>query len=420
MNIRKPRLIIKIWFFLFIFWGIYTPVANIIGPEITAISFVFFDFILLLLAIITRINLFYLLETSKIFFLMIAIFLASIYVGFRSSLSGNDTRLFQNLQIELQIVFFFLILVLMYYRFGFTKFDILKLFLDVAFFQSVVSIFMLLSPALHNIALNLYYAGRPENVFINAKRIYGFSSEYTFTTPIVNGILGVISVFLTIKKSKFFLIYLLPILLLVLLNGRTGLVIFFVGTMIVIIKNSKNIFRLCILLVISILGIGFSFYSLSILSPDTFTWIISFFDDTSNLLNGNLTGNYAELGMQYPFQNLLFGYGFRIYDLNSIVSNITILTRSDIGYANDLFLGGVVYIVLLYIPILLYVYNSDKQDNNFKRSGISLFFVIAMLIADYKGEAMRNGNLLLMVVTLAMLIRIPKNMKLEEQTYGKL
>ncbi|MGB2541247.1 polysaccharide polymerase, partial [Leuconostoc suionicum] len=161
----------------------------------------------------------------------------------------------------------------------------------------------------------------------------------------------------------------------------------------------------------SAFGIYLTFYLLKTLSQDTYVWIISFFSDTLNLINGDATGNYTQLGMQLPKDNLLFGYGFRIYDLNTILSNITIYQRSDIGYANDLFLGGIVYIILLYIPILFYVYLSTANDNKFKGTGLSFFLVIALLIADYKGETMRNGNLLLLVITLSMLFRIPKRKK---------
>lgn len=401
----------KIIILLLTFWGLYTPIANLIGSFSTSLSFVFLDILLLLYLIMSKIAVIKVLQDIKLVGLLIAIFIASLYVAFRSGLSGNESRIFQNLQIEVQIIYFFELLLVMYYRFKYSKYDIMLSFLNVVMIQGVIAILMLLLPTFHNVALHLYYAGNTENLFISAKRIYGLSSEYTFTTPIVNGIFGTIAVFFSLKKSKLYLLYLPIILLLVLLNGRTGLIVFAVGSIIILIKNSENIINLVVLLVFGSLGIYLTFYLLRMFSPDTYIWINSFFSDTSNLINGNATGNYTQLGMQIPHDNLLFGYGFRIYDLNTIVSNITIFQRSDIGYANDLFLGGIIYILLLYIPILIYVFFSTMNDKGFKGTGLSLLLVIALLIADYKGETMRNGNLLLTVITVSMLFRIPREEK---------
>ncbi|MCM6827454.1 hypothetical protein [Leuconostoc mesenteroides] len=407
----RPGVLVKILLILLIFWGLYTPIANLIGSVATSLSFVVFDVLLFLYLVFSKIEIIKLVQKTKLLELLVAIFVASVYVAFRSAFSGNESRIFQNLQIEVQIIYFFELLLAMHYRFRYSKYEIMLFFLNVVMIQGLIAISMLFLTNFHNVALYLYYAGSTENAFISAKRIYGLSSEYTFTTPIVNGIFGVIAVFFSLKKSKLYLLYLPIILLLVLLNGRTGLVVFGIGSIIIIFKNAKRLSSLLILSASSALGIYLTFYLLKTLSQDTYVWIISFFSDTLNLINGDATGNYTQLGMQLPKDNLLFGYGFRIYDLNTILSNITIYQRSDIGYANDLFLGGIVYIILLYIPILFYVYLSTANDNKFKGTGLSFFLIIALLIADYKGETMRNGNLLLLAITLSMLFRIPKRKK---------
>ncbi|MFK8245191.1 hypothetical protein [Leuconostoc mesenteroides] len=407
----RPGVLVKILLILLIFWGLYTPIANLIGSVATSLSFVVFDVLLFLYLVFSKIEIIKLVQKTKLLELLVAIFVASVYVAFRSAFSGNESRIFQNLQIEVQIIYFFELLLAMHYRFRYSKYEIMLFFLNVVMIQGLIAISMLFLTNFHNVALHLYYAGSTENAFISAKRIYGLSSEYTFTTPIVNGIFGVIAVFFSLKKSKLYLLYLPIILLLVLLNGRTGLVVFGIGSIIIIFKNAKRLSSLLILSASSALGIYLTFYLLKTLSQDTYVWIISFFSDTLNLINGDATGNYTQLGMQLPKDNLLFGYGFRIYDLNTILSNITIYQRSDIGYANDLFLGGIVYIILLYIPILFYVYLSTANDNKFKGTGLSFFLIIALLIADYKGETMRNGNLLLLAITLSMLFRIPKRKK---------
>lgn len=404
----KPGILIKILLVLLIFWGLYTPVANLIGPAFSSLLFCVIDIVLFFYLIFSNIGVNKILKKTHVLHLLIAIFIASVYVAFRSAFSGNEIRIFQNLQIQVQVIYFFELLIIMHYRFKYSKIEIMAFFLNVVLIQGIIAILMLLIPTFHNVALNLYYAGATENTFISEKRIYGLSSEYTFTTPIVNGIFGTIAVFLSLKKSKLYLLYLPITLLLVLLNGRTGLVVFGVASLIIILKNSRKIGSVIGILLMTSLGICIVFYLLSIFSPNTYAWVVSFFSDTSNLLQGQATGNYSELGMQFPTHNILFGYGFRIYNLGSIVTDININQRSDIGYANDLFLGGILYLLLLYVPIFCYVLLSEGESNYFQHTGWSLVLVLALIIADYKGETMRNGNLLLLVITMAILIRMPE------------
>lgn len=405
---NKPGILVKILLLLLIFWGLYTPVANIVGPTITSLSFVLIDILLFIYLIFSNTKINDVLQKSGVIKLIVAIFLASLYVGFRAAFSGNDSRFFQNTLIIVQIFYFFEILLLMYCKIGYSKYEIMATFLNVVFIQGIIAVLMLLVPAFHDVALHLYYAGAVENSFISDKRIYGLSSEYTYTTPILNGIFGVIAVFLSIKKSKLYLIYVPIILLLVLLNGRTGLIVFIIGSIIIIFQNSRRFTHIVGLLILSSLGIYAVFYLISIFSIETYNWILGFFTDTSNLLDGKATGNYTQLGMQFPSENLIFGYGFRIFDPSKVISNGIFFRQSDIGYVNDLFLGGIVYLILLYIPIFTYILSSADKDVQFKNSGLSFFLLITLVIADYKGETMRNGNLLLLIITITVLIRMPK------------
>lgn len=407
-------MITKIVLAFLIFWGVYTPIANLIGSVASSLIFFLLDLLLTVYIISSKIKVAKIMNKIRLPELLAAILVASIYVAFRSAFSGNDARIFQNTIIIVQTIYFFEILLIMYYKFEYSKYDIMSLFLNVVFIQGILAILMLVVPTFHDVALHLYYAGGTENIYINAKRIYGLSSEYTFTTPIVNGLFATMAVFLALKKSKLYLLYLPIILLLVLLNGRTGLIVFIIGTIIILIMNSDNPFSSSIAFFFIVVGIYLTFSLVEKFSPNTYVWIQSFFSDTSNLINGNVTGNYTELQMQLPHNNLLFGYGFRIYDLNKIVTHEYIMQRSDVGYANDLFLGGIVYIILLYIPILIYIFKSVSNDKLFKGTGLSILLVIALLIADYKGETMRNGNLLLMTITFSMLFRIPKEDELIE------
>ena len=163
-------------------------------------------------------------------------------------------------------------------------------------------------------------------------------------------------------------------------------------------------------IVIIVISIGFVFLGLSFLQsiqPDTYTWIVSGFEDTLALVfEGDKLGNYEQLTgsfLMFPTGawNWLFGYGVRVYAGNK--SNIWFGT-SDIGYINDLFMGGLVYMGILYSTIIAQLIACHKKSKNTVRGSLLfLAFLIVLMIANYKGEAARSGMVLTSIVFLSYL-----------------
>lgn len=92
----------------------------------------------------------------------------------------------------------------------------------------------------------------------------------------------------------------------------------------------------------------------------------------------------------------MFGYGVRVYAGNK--SNIW-FGISDIGYINDLFMGGLVYMGILYSTIIAQLIACHKKSKNTVRGPLLfLAFLIVLMIANYKGEAARSGMVLTSIV----------------------
>ena len=117
----------------------------------------------------------------------------------------------------------------------------------------------------------------------------------------------------------------------------------------------------------------------------------------------------------FPSQLLdwVFGYGVRVYGGNA--SNIWFGT-SDIGFINDLFMGGIIYMVLLYGTIIASLAACHKKSGKVVRdSKIFLAFGVVLLIANYKGEVARSGMVLTAIIFLGYLLST--ELKIEEKKW---
>ena len=200
----------------------------------------------------------------------------------------------------------------------------------------------------------------------------------------------------------------------ILLNGRFGLILVVITVLLLLIANFriiniwKNIKYLCYgtIMIIALLLV------VDKLSPETSNWLmIGFNEVTSLIFQGEKKGNISQLmGNHLQFPNgikLIFGQGHRIFGEYGKTSGYH---PSDIGYVNDLFLGGVVYVLILYPAILDFVINrsswrliSDPSKKSFIQLS-SIMLATCLIIANYKGEVFRGGLLVTGAILISLII----------------
>ena len=79
---------------------------------------------------------------------------------------------------------------------------------------------------------------------------------------------------------------------------------------------------------------------------------------------------------------------------------------SDIGYVNDIFMGGMIYIFILYGTVLRFLLRKPAIENFKNKTDyelcmlISKFLAVALLVSNFKGEVMRGGIVLLVAIFL--------------------
>lgn len=398
---RKYRVrLVDFWLFVYLFMLVYTP------PLFALINININKYFLLILITMPIFIYYLVLKTNRLkaiilnknnYKLILGIFISSIYIFIIASLRGYETRFIQNMFFIYQFLNI-LILIDILKRRKYTYKKMIHLFFNIVLLQSLICILMLLVPSLREIALKLYYNGGVENIFISKMRIYGLSSDYTYATPIFHGFVAVVMMLFAIEYHWKYILYIPFVIIAIMLNGRTGIIIFLVGLSLIIFsylrktnKIIKVLFYAFVLLFVGILGFTF----LEKLAPSTYTWIINGIKEiTGFLLDGEKNGTIAALDNAFYFPKGIYFYigeGHRVYRQSGYV-------HSDIGYVNDMFLGGVIYIVVLYLSV--FKYSSVKINNKFNiqlhniNKIFSIIVISTLLIANYKGECMREGIIL--------------------------
>lgn len=343
--------------------------------------------------------------TSNLRFIYLIILSSSFYFLIIALVNENDPRIIQN-SFVLFHLFIIIYLINRVIKVNNNKEDGIRILLQVAAFQGLLSIATYIFSSLKNIALNLYYLGSEENIFISRLRIFGFSGEYTFFTPVYHGLLLSIIVYLFLFKKKNYLKYFPLIFIASFLNGRTGIIISLFCVMFMIIVygliNFTKIYKtLFIVIILTIIFIG-ALSITQVVLPDTYNWILNSFNDIYVLLTqGETVGTIDVLSDMFLLPSgidFIFGKGLRLY------GNELGLPHSDIGYVNDMFMGGIIYVFLQYFGIFLYLFNYKKENRNISNYVLSTILFATFLIANYKGEVARSGLVLIGILITKYLI----------------
>jgi hypothetical protein len=397
--------------YMYIFFVLYTPVLGG-GPLFDKYVLLYALLFVMLLPYILRrdASLLKILSRKSVIIVMSAVFISSIYFTVVQILNNveissfMDLRIVQNNIINVLILHAAVIIDKLKKR-GFTQQQAFELLLKFGALQGVICLLGLVFPYFKDLAVALYTAAGGANPFVIEARIYGISSDYTFGTPIYHGLLAGIGVYYAVKDR---LHAYLPLILLTLfaafLNGRTGVIVFLVVAVlsIVILYSRKREKRKIVIALGSIAAAVVLLLSfIGHISPSTRQFIGMFINDTKNLLfEQELTGNYEILiedSLSVPANDsaILFGEGTRVYDANA---QAAVGFRSDIGYINDLYMGGILFMLLLYLGVFYFLLAGSSADRL-----LFILIILVMLLANFKGEIFRSSIVMFLVIYVKLL-----------------
>lgn len=223
-------------------------------------------------------------------------------------------------------------------------------------------------------------------------RLFGFSSGMTFDMPCVMAVIACIGIFLGITKNYKYLLFVPTIAFSAFINARTSIVVMIIGIVVAFWVSGKIstktkarvLMTAAFALVVVIVGL----IVLRQASPTTYEWLLSGAGQILDFFRNETDYGYFEYATDSQKWavpsgiGLLIGTGCRILGANKF--NI----HSDIGYINDIWLGGLLYCFAVYSLVALSLIkvkrDADKTGDKMTVRFIVLTYALSLPIMNIK------------------------------------
>ncbi|MGI2294935.1 hypothetical protein [Paenibacillus sp. GXUN7292] len=402
MKIRKST-IDETGFVLYLFCFIFAP------PLVPKINFIFLVFAFSVLQLFRRKNrlvnsVFTQSGIKQFCYLM---FLAYVYIGlvmlvgilFQDVGASNYIKTFYRFGLLIPItVTCVLYIIVRSKEMNYNFYDILHAIIKAGTIQAIIAILMFLDPSIKQLLVNIMFANTgdslTQNLWVYQRRLYAFSNSVLDSFGYGTGIIAALPLFLAKKRKTKYLLY-IPVLLVVpFLNSRTGLIVFLLGIISVIplylIKaNIKKLLKTSISVLMILICLSFGYKIMQNVNPMTTSWVENGITSFLTLLNisseiGNIgytestTNLFSDRKWYVPGPiGLLFGTGHNVYEANGF-------NHSDVGYINDLWLGGILGMILLYSPLFILLLKTALKQEQREIKYLLCFLFFAFLATNVK------------------------------------
>lgn len=305
---------------------------------------------------------------------------------------------------------------------NYTVYDLGMCFVYATLIQFLLALLALVIPEVKDFFISIIYANTGDEylgiAWVTARRGFGFSNSFVDSFGFGMGIIAALPLFF-IKEKRLYNLYFVPCLLLVsFLNVRTGLILAALGCVIALPSmiraflkmdtrgKTKTVITVVAVILLLVLLIGL----VLVCNPVTVRWILGDVVDmfvsiadipvdeypeyTENTwLQPDSDTTTADTLFSPRFWNLpsgwtvLFGSGHTIYGADGY-------ENSDVGYVNDLWLGGLVGCLLLYGAFALLFIQAFRCNKSWGTRSLILFFIVSILVFQVKANAiMFNAGL---------------------------
>lgn len=332
-------------------------------------------------------------DISKYVSTIIVPFLLLIYLFFVCLINGNEAKQVYFLLYWLVDVFPATFLLIIYFsKSKFSAYDILTFVLNFSLVQAFFTILAYTNPGIQEYFVNKLVSYGYDDVFLMLSqfRLFGFSSNLTYAMPVLQGFLTSVALFLGLTyKSRYY--FYIPILFFSgIVNARISIVITLVSMCMLLLflnyKSKKTPFRIGSILFI-IISTMFFLSRMDFSNSETWQWINTGIEELFNFFNGNTTGYFTYVNshdkyiLPVTLGSKIFGNGVRVMGGGTKYGVV-----SDIGYVNDIWLGGIVFCITIYLFFFFIIKKIRKfsVSNNLNKF---LFYSILciLVISNIKG-----------------------------------
>lgn len=273
---------------------------------------------------------------------------------------------------------------------GLTTQSFLDMVLLVGTVQALLGLLSFLIPSLQIIFVDLLQSYGYGDIFTSLARfrVYGLASGLTYATPVLQSILVLLSVYFAFTRSKKYLLCAGLLAFSGIINARTSFIVIIIGGIVLLFFSKLKLkAKISILFEMTIIFIFIDLYLFPLLikvAPNTFRWVSEGFWEIASFFQGNTTGyfSYATSENAYVLPSglaVLWGTGYTV--MGGYRGFF-----SDVGYVNDVWFGGIFYIVIVYTFFLGLMWSLfRKKEGAF--SFLGLFMLLLYPALNIKGIA---------------------------------
>lgn len=268
--------------------------------------------------------------------------------------------------------------------------EVLEFLINVGLIQSILSLLAFIFPSIQTYFVSKLVNYGVGDIFVQLSkfRIFGFSMNLTYATPVLQTFLAVISIYLAVNYGKK-IQYLNAILLLFssVINARTSIVVFIIGLIFILIFSNfyqKKVLKNYVLIFLIVPILIYLIIVFVQKNSEGFAWIQDGWKEIVLFIQGENTGYFEYVTNQYKYPlpsgvYLFFGKGTRIMFSSSA------MIYSDIGYINDIWLGGILYSIIIYVLFLGLTYKSFAKKDSKMTMFLFFFTVFTFFVLNIKG-----------------------------------
>ena len=421
---------------IFIFTFLFAP------PIIPNINFIFVNFIFALFAIIFKYNnklkdLFKNITFKKILKLILIYILYYILIAILNTLFTNVWNVSNYIINIYSIVLAFPVVIVccLYIIFRSNELNVnyhklVKLFIIAGLIQSFIAILALLVPPIKSVLVSIMYWATGDELlatpWVVSRRFFGFANNMLDLFGFGTGILAILPLYYyKDSKSKikglilFFLLLIVPIL-----NSRSGIIIALIGALIYVIsvfigKDKNEIKQLIKYIIISMIIFAFLIAIVYFLSPNTITWIIK---DFASFLPNNIFNSYGTANALFSKEfwtlpnnilNIIFGSGINVSGYSDY--SIHNITHSDVGYINEIWKVGIIGTLFVFYLLCFIVYKGYKNLKDDKYKFLLIFFGISLFVISIKCSVITYNTALATIMCLSLLPTIENGGENDEE-----
>ncbi len=306
---------------------------------------------------------------------------------------------------------------------GYNLDNILTLLLMVGLVQSITAISAFFIPSIKEFFINQFILYGYDEIYftLSAYRIYGFASNLTFTTPIVQSTLTLISVYLAVNLNYKYLIFTPFLFFSAVINARISFIIILVGVLAMLLCirpiKLKTIVMTTIIgsMIAIIIMIDMNYIKEN--AVETYQWIITGINEIRQFFKGDTSRGYFNYVSNAQRYRLPDGFGLYFGVGNRIMGSNKYNTYSDIGYVNDIWLGGLIYCIFLYSTFTSFLLDFLRSSNRKLQINWFLFllFMGSFIVSNIKGFifSMNNFTSLFFIIYIYFIFHIERKRQLD-------